>query len=312
MASNNTDFRGLIAAPLTPFHPDGSLNTGMVQDLANFLNTHKVQGAFICGTTGEGYSLSSHERKALTEKWMEYRPDSFRIITHVGQLSQKEACELAKHSGELKVDGISVTAPSFFKPATLQDLTDYCGPIAESAPETPFYYYHIPSMTGVDFSMNDWVKLARQQIPTLRGIKYSHWDLSDLQSTRGTMADDNSFEIFFGRDEMLLPGLSMGATGAVGSNYNFAGDFFTRIIEAFQSGDIPLAQQLQSRAGDMINIMIKFGIIQSGKAVLSFLGMECGPLRSPLRELSDKEKSALKAELDSGGFFEDCLNSPLS
>jgi N-acetylneuraminate lyase len=60
-----TNWTGLIAAPHTPFAADGSLNLGVIEKQCEKLIDDGVTGAFICGSTGEGVSLSTAERQAV-------------------------------------------------------------------------------------------------------------------------------------------------------------------------------------------------------------------------------------------------------
>jgi N-acetylneuraminate lyase len=54
--------QGLIAAPFTPMHKDGSINTAIVPAYYEMLKTNGVNGAFICGSTGEGVSMTAKEK----------------------------------------------------------------------------------------------------------------------------------------------------------------------------------------------------------------------------------------------------------
>ena len=60
---------GLVAAPFTPMNEDGSLNLGLIPAYYRLLKENNVKGAFICGSTGEGVSLTLAERKAVAEAW---------------------------------------------------------------------------------------------------------------------------------------------------------------------------------------------------------------------------------------------------
>jgi N-acetylneuraminate lyase len=105
---------------------------------------------------------------------------------------------------------------------------------------------------------------------------------------------------------MLLAGLSLGAKGAIGSTYNFAAPVYHRILEAFSKGDLASAQAEQARANAMIALLIRFGGLPAGKAMLRMIGLDCGPVRLPLRGLSQEQESALQLALEQIGFFEFC------
>ncbi len=190
---------------------------------------------------------------------------------------------------------VAVMAPCYFKPATVDDLIEFCLPIAAEAEPLPVYYYHIPAMTGVRVSPSEFVREARHRIPNLRGLKFSHDDLVELQSC--IAADKGAFDVLFGCDEALLAGLILGVRGAVGSTYNFAARHYQRLIRAFESGDLPAARAAQFEAAEMIKILGEFGFMAASKAVMSLLGVACGPVRPPLRNLTPGQIDALAGKL---------------
>lgn len=292
---------GLIAAPHTPFKADGSLNLRMIERQAGLLHKNGVAGAFICGTTGEGSSLTAAERMQVATRWAAAKPKSLALIVHVGHPSLRESIVFARHAARLKADAIAAIAPSFFKPSRLEELVAYCAAIAAAAPRTPFYYYHMPAMTGVEFPALQFLKLASSRIPNLAGIKFTHEDLMDFAASREFA--DKRYRLLFGRDEILLAGLALGAPGAVGSTYNFAAPLYRGIIRKFQAGDITAARADQMKAVAMIEQLNLHGGLAAGKAVMKLIGVDCGPVRLPLRALTANDEASLRAGLDAAGFF---------
>ena len=138
---------GLIAAPYTPFGPDGGLALQAIPRQAELLAHNGVNGAFVCGTTGEGYSLTVDERKQVAGAWRKAAPPGLKLVVHVGHLSLADSCTLARHAQEIGADAIATIAPNFFKPAGAPELVAWCRQIAAAAPALPFYYYHMPGMT---------------------------------------------------------------------------------------------------------------------------------------------------------------------
>jgi N-acetylneuraminate lyase len=113
----------------------------------------------------------------------------------------------------------------------------------------------------------------------------------DLQGC--VAADEGAFDVLFGFDESLLAGLCLGARGAVGSTYNFAGPHYQRIIRAFESGDMPEARAAQLRATQLVKILGGFGFM----AVMAMIGVDCGPVRPPIRNLAPVQLAALADKL---------------
>lgn len=300
----HTHLTGLIAAPFTAMHEDGSINLDMIDKQAKSLIANGVSGAFVCGTTGEGMSLTIEERMQIAERWQAVSGEALSVIVHVGHTCLADCKRLAVHAQEIGADAVAAMAPCFYKPDCVEDLVSFCGEIAVEAPELPFYFYHIPSMTGVNFPMVDFLKVAAERVPTLAGIKYTYEDLMDF--SRCLRLDGGRFNLLFGRDEILLTGLSLGAHGAVGSTYNYAAPLYQRIIKAYQNGDMATAQSEQARAMEMVVLLHQFGGLPTGKALIKIIGIDCGPVRPPSRPLSSEEYIKLYAELKRLDFFSYC------
>ncbi len=298
---------GLVAAPHTPMDSNDyrSLNKHGVAAQYDLLRESGVRGAFICGTTGESLSLTVEERKVLAAAWLTVRDKDFPIIVHVGANSVKEARLLAMHAAG-SADAIAVMAPNFFKP-NLDDLIAYCAAVAEAAPQTPLYYYDIPTMTGVPIPTAHFLEQAAKSIPTLHGVKFTNNDLMMLQECLALEA----FDIVFGYDELLLAGLTLGVKGAVGSTYNFAAPLYRRLIDAFERGDLATARQCQLQSVRMIRILQDFGFSRASKAMMRLVGVDCGPVRLPLRAMTETEMRELARRLEGMDGFSRPIRVPV-
>ncbi len=295
---------GLIAAPYTPMHADGSLNLDIIPAYAQMLHRNGVAGAFICGSTGEGVSLTTEERCAVTRAWVNAAPPIFKILVHVGHTCIIDSKYIAKDAQDAGADGFATMAPFYFKPANVKTLAVYCAEIANAAPQIPFYYYHIPSMTGVSLPMIELLKTAGGEIPNLAGIKFTYENMIDFQEC---LAFENGrYNMLFGRDEMLLCGLAIGARGGIGSTYNFASSLYLGIIDAFNKDDMTEARRLQLKSVEMIQFIINSGypFMSASKAIMEMIGVECGSTRLPLIALTASEINNLRNGLDKINFFE--------
>ncbi|MBN1541153.1 dihydrodipicolinate synthase family protein, partial [candidate division KSB1 bacterium] len=162
---------GLIVPPFTPMFPDGKINLEPIAVQAELFSRYGVSGVFSCGSTGESFSLTVAERIQVSERWSEVIDDQMKLIVHVGHNCLESAKTLAHHAMQIGADGISACAPNFFKPRILEDLVDFMAEVAAAASNLPFYYYHIPSLTGVFFPMREFLEQAESSIPSLAGIK---------------------------------------------------------------------------------------------------------------------------------------------
>ncbi|MEZ6139378.1 MAG: dihydrodipicolinate synthase family protein [Zavarzinella sp.] len=301
MSANH--LRGLIAATHTPFHADGTLNLAPLESLAEHLDRIGVAGVFIGGTTGESLSLSIEERMNLAERWSEIcKWSPLKLIVHVGSNSLADARTLAHHASTLHVTAISAVAPCYFKPTKAIALVEICREIASAAPLLPFYYYDIPSFTGIQVPLMSFVEQVCEAVPNFAGIKFSNPDLALYQNCLHFA--EGQLDLPFGIDEYLLAAVSLGAKAAVGSSYNFSAPIYLALLRAVEAGDWPLARALQYQGLQIIQVLAKYGYLAASKCVLEHLGIAVGTTRLPLLPLDATQEAELKADLDQIGFWE--------
>lgn len=287
--------QGLIAATFTPMQEDGALNLNAVPAIADFVIGQGVDGLFVCGSTGEGTSLTGNERRAVSEAYIAAAAGRVPVIVHVGHNSVQEASALAAHAAQAGANAIAATPPAYFRPTSVEILIECLQPVARAASDLPFYYYHIPALTGVHLPMIDFLAAARESLPTLAGIKFSNTQLNDLLSC--VQFEGGRYNILFGADEMLLAGLAMGAAGAVGSTYNFLAPTYRGVIDAFEAGQISEAQHCQARATEIVHAILSHGGHNALKAAMCVLGEDCGPPRLPIAALTLDQLKSLETRL---------------
>ena len=260
---------GLVTAVFSPFTAAGDLNFSVVPAQQAWLNATGVRWVFVTGTTGESLSLSVSERKRLTDAWIS---TGTNVIAHVGAESLVDARELATHAENAGAKAIGAMPPTFFKPATAAALASTIASICAAAPKLyaarpayhrsriacpkaclwmvhsvtiatspcagrPCYYYHIPSMTGVNIPMLEFVQAIEPLSPSFAGIKYTGmYDYPGLMGAQRVLEyKGGKYEVLSGREEMMLEALSIGIRGHVGSQFNIAGDLFNKLIAKFDS-----------------------------------------------------------------------------
>ena len=297
-----THLHGLIAAPFTPMDEDGSLNLSLIQTYYRMLKANGVNGAFICGSTGEGVSMTAKEKMAVAEAWAaSAKGDTdFKIMTLLGGTSIADCKELALHAKSVGLYGISFTAPFYFEPVDVTMLAKACIAVAETVPHLPFYYYHIPVLTGVNFPMIGLLKELDGKLPNFAGVKYTHEDFMDFLSCLHFA--NGKYDMLWGRDENMLPALSIGAKGAVGSTFNYAAPLYHNLIDAFNEGDLERAGQFQQQSIEMIRLLGKYGGIATGKAYMKLIGLDCGEFRLPVKNMSATEFESFKKDVQALGF----------
>jgi N-acetylneuraminate lyase len=296
----NMKIKGIVAATFSAYQADGSLNLEIIPSLVDKLVADGLTGVYICGTNGEGPNLTIDERMAVAEAYVKAANKRVLVLVHVGHTSIRESKKLAAHAAQIGADAISAVAAFYFKPTSVQNLVDCMAEIASGAPSLPFYYYHMPTLTGVGMDMVDFLKLGEQSIPNLAGIKYTASTLHEYQACLGYK--NGKFDVLSGYDEMLLPALAVGAQGAIGSTYTFAAPVYLKVIELVRAGKIDEARALQARVIDFIRAIIKHPSIAAQRAIMKMQGIDLGSPRLPLVPLSATAYDELKADLEEVGF----------
>lgn len=302
MTSTPAHLNGLIAASFTAFDAGGSLDLEPIERHAALLARNGVTGVFVCGSTGEGVSMTTDERMRCFQRWCEVARGGLKLLAHAGHNSLPDAQALAAHAQRMGADAIATVAPSVLRPACVEDLVDWCAAVAAHAPDTPYYYYHIPVLTSVRFDMVKFMARAQERIPTFAGLKFTDENL--MEFSRCADFDSGRYNLLYGRDEILLAGLVSGAQGAIGSTFNYSAPVYNRVIAAFGRGDMPTAMREMARARDCVQILIDFGGLPAGKAMLALCGVDCGPVRLPLRTLSAERHRQMQAALEASGWDE--------
>jgi len=304
-----TKVNGFIAATFTPMNANGTLNLPVIEPYVQHLLSVGVKDVYVNGTTGEGLALTVEEHKAVAEAWVKYGKSKLdRIIIQCGTGNLVETKELVKHASGLGVDCVAVIPPTYCKPRNLTELVDYLAEAAKEAPNTPFMYYHIPSETGVNVRITDFLKEAKDKIPTLIGVKFTSSDLHD--ATTASLLYKGQYDIITGADGIILAALSLGIRGFIGITFTMVGKTLNRMIKAFDEGNMKLAREEQIRVQEFMNQTHKAGdtndLIASMKALVPiyYPQLKFGPTRKPVTPITNSRLDEIKAKLESIHFKE--------
>ena len=303
MTSHNVE---ILNATFTPMYEDGSINYNRIPDLFQHCVNTGANGIFLNGTTGECMSLSLEERLKLVEAWTDYRKESnrpdFKIFVHVGSCNLYETARMAEHAENHGVDGIAMVATFYFRPKTLEELVEQCEYVAAAASNTPFYYYNIPFLTGVNFPLISFLEVASRRIPNFAGLKNSFNDIVDYQHCLH-FAKEN-YALYWGTDEAFMMLYTAGNRHYVGSTYNYMGDIYQEMLKAHHAGEMKKVVNLEGEADAIYKIILKHNGVTAGKEIMRFLGIDCGGVRKPLKAFTASDRDALLTSLNKTTFFQ--------
>ena len=208
--------RGLCAAPFTPFTASGELDLPSIPLHVAELVRQSVPYAFVCGTTGEGVTMSVSERQRVLEAWVAAAAGkNLQIIAHVGAESIADMTALAQHANASGAVAIAAHTTTFNKPGCLASVVDMLAVLSAAAPSLPLYFYYIAIKTGYPLRCDkllEAVHAAKARVPTFRGIKFTDFDMHVFANC--VAFGGGAYDILSGRDEVLLAALAMGSGGA--------------------------------------------------------------------------------------------------
>jgi 4-hydroxy-tetrahydrodipicolinate synthase len=290
---------GIITAALTPLSSDGGelANTVVFEKYYRFLLERKINGLFVCGTTGEGMVLTLAERKKVAERAVSIVSNEVPLLVHVGCNSTAESIELVRHTASIHAQGAAVVTPYFYSYDRTAIAAHYRA-IANAVPDLPIFLYYLPSYTHNDLSPSLVVELCTE-CPNIIGLKHSDSDQIRLQEYR--QAVDDHFTLLSGDDSVALAALTLGADGCVTGKSSTFPEMLVAIYEAFCKGDISAARMLQSNLNRLIGGLLDIGEgigLAYFKAALCYRGLDIGGMRPPQRRLTQNENAELTAGLD--------------
>ncbi len=289
--------QGPVAAAYSPMHEDFTLAPELIDAMTDYCVDRGLAGLFAVGSTGEFCSLTMAERKLVAERYVKAAAGRIPVIINVGSCCGADAVDLARHAAAIGADAACGLAPFYFRPETERDLAEFLKPVAAAAGDLPFFLYHAPGITGVNLSMYRFLQIAADEIPNFAGMKFTNENLAEFQRC---IDYSDRFQMFCGRDEMLLASLAVGGTAGVGTTYNYLPRLYTGIFDAFARNDFNTARKLQNLTHRASLVSARYGLA-SIKIFMRFAGIDVGPMRPPVNQLTAAQIDAFRRELDEAG-----------
>ncbi len=288
--SDKPEFGGIVTALLTPFDNNEKMDAHALAALVDFQVLQGVHGLYVGGSTGEALAQSVPGRDRCLEIVADANAGRLPLIAHVGAISTADALHLSERAAVHGYAAISAIPPFYYPFSSSEIIAHYEAIARDSA--LPLIVYNFPARTR-GLSTEELVELLSK--PGIVGVKHTSPDLFAMERV---LRLKPGAIVFNGYDEMCLGGLAMGASGAIGTTYNFMGDLFVELFTLVNAGKLEEARVLQRLANDIIDQIIRFGVIPSAKAILESLGVRMGAARRPFRVLSADEKEILSKAVD--------------
>ena len=293
--------QGIFVALVTPFDKKGRLDEEGLRELVRFVVEKGVSGVVPCGTTGEFIYMDERERKRSLEAVMDEVSDRVQVIAGTGASSTDTAIRLARHAEDVGANAVLTVAPYFLRPAD-KGLYQHFYELSRAV-DIPIVLYNIPQCTGGFLSREVVEDLA--ELAGVRALKDSSGHLPYMLELLDFVGD--RLAILCGHDEVVLPALASGASGAILASANIIPDLWVELFKAVRAGQLERARELQLRVQKLARIIVRHGGPLAVKAALKMMGLRAGKARRPLRSggsLSWEVREELRLELEKLGRIE--------
>ncbi len=298
MLSNNQNSEyELFTAILTPFNAQGALELEKIPALFDFQRSAGIDGVVVCGTNGEGTSLSVAERKQVMESAQQHR-GSLRIIAGTGAGNLTDTIDLTRHAAEHGAESALVLPPFFFKSPAAQGVANFFRAVLDSS-SIPILLYSIPYFTGVPIT-NEILDLLIDH-PNLIGIKDS---AGDLNRTQELISRYPHLKVYAGSDYIIGPALKYGAFGCISGGANAFPELLNDVRNTCKLNRSESEQaESQRKLTGMTDICASYPLIATNKTIAALRGVCRISVRPPLIDLTEQEEAQLHRELCSSGYL---------
>lgn len=279
----------VLTAMVTPFKPDGSLDTDTAARLATRLVDAGCDGLVISGTTGESPTTTDAEKSLLLRAVVEAVGDRARIVAGVGTYDTAHSVHLAEAAAAEGVHGLLVVTPYYSRPPQ-SGLVAHFTTVAD-ATDLPVILYDIPPRSVVPIEWDTMRTVA--QHPNIVAVKDAK---ADLPGAAQIMAE-TGLVYYSGDDALNLPWLAMGAVGFISVWGHVAAGQLRDMLSAFNSGDIATARKIAVALGPLNAAQSRLGGVTLSKAGLRLQGFEAGDPRLPQMPATPAELDELAADM---------------
>jgi len=284
----------LLTAMVTPFHPDGSVNFASARRLARHLVETGSDGIVVCGTTGEGPTVSDREKIDLLDALVEEVGGNACVVANTGTYDTHHSVALTRAAVEVGADAFMAVTPYYNKPPRA-GIVAHFGAIAEAAEGRPVIVYNIPQRVVLNLEPDLLAELAG-----IRNVVAVKQATADLDQARQILADTDLL-LYAGNDDLLYPFLELGGKGGVCVASHVAGAQMRRTVELAHGGDLAGAKEQDAALHDLYTALAVTTNPIPVKAALNLLGHDVGGLRLPLVEADADQTATVAAALEAAG-----------
>lgn len=291
-------FEGAGVALVTPFNEAEEVDYERLGELIEFQISGGTDAILICGCTGEAATLTEEERLSCIRYTVEKVRGRIPVLAGTGTNSTKSTVRISREAERCGADAVLVITP-YYNKCTQNGLAAHYRTVA-AAVSVPLVLYNVPSRTGVNLLPETAVSLAKE-CGNIVAIKEASGNLSQVADLAALA--DGCLTIYSGNDDLNVPILSLGGSGAISVLSNIMPRETHDMIAEFLNGNTAESRRLQLSALPLIRALFCEVNPIPVKAALNLMGLAAGPLRAPLTELEPEHLERLGKEMERLGLI---------
>lgn len=284
-------FTGAGVAIITPFTADGKVNEKVLAEIIEYQISHSTDAIVICGTTGESATLDHNEHTQAIKVAVDVTAGRIPVIAGTGSNDTAYALKLSNDAEKLGVDGLLMVTP-YYNKASQEGLIKHFNYVADRV-STPIILYNVPSRTGCEIKPETYAELAKHKM--IYAAKEATGNLSSIAKTISLVPED--FAIYSGNDDQITPIMSLGGKGVISVLSNILPQVAHDIAQTALDGDFKKSAELQLKYLELCNAMFMDVNPIPVKAAMRLMGIDVGPLRLPLCDMTPANTEKLKSVL---------------
>lgn len=284
-------FTGAGVAIITPFTAEGKVNEKVLAEIIEYQISHSTDAIVICGTTGESATLDHTEHTQAIKIAVDVTAGRIPVIAGTGSNDTAYALKLSNDAEKLGVDGLLMVTP-YYNKASQEGLIKHFNYVADRV-STPIILYNVPSRTGCEIKPETYAELAKNKM--IYAAKEATGNLSSIAKTISLVPDD--FAIYSGNDDQITPIMSLGGKGVISVLSNILPQVAHDIAQSALDGDFKKSAELQLKYLELCNAMFMDVNPIPVKVAMRMMGIDVGPLRLPLCDMTPANTEKLKSVL---------------
>lgn len=290
-------FTGAAVAIITPMNEDGTVNYDEFGRFIDFQIENGTDAIVVCGTTGESSTLKVVEHNEAIEWCVKYVNKRVPVIAGTGSNSTACAIDISKEACKNGADALLLVTPYYNKTSQRGLIAHYTA--IHDATNLPIILYNVPSRTGLNIAPETAKELSK--LPRINGIKEASGNLEQVEKIHELCGDE--LNIWSGNDDQIYDLMERGGKGVISVLSNIAPREAHDIVQKYLDGDRAGSKELMDKYMKLAKAMFVDVNPIPVKEAVSMIGFNAGPVRLPLIEMDESNKTYVKNTLNEYGLL---------